>query len=168
MQRVKLDDIDRRILHDLQGNGRITNVELAKNAGISAPPCLRRVRALEESGYIEGYHAQLHSESLGFGVTVFALVGLHSQAEADLNAFEAKIQSWPMVRECYMLAGENDFILKVVAKDWDAYQQFLTHELTTAPNVEHVKTSLGIRVSKYLPGVPVELDSAKVTGNAGR
>ncbi len=168
MQRVKLDDIDRRILHDLQGNGRITNVELAKNAGISAPPCLRRVRALEESGYIEGYHAQLHSENLGFGVTVFALVGLHSQAEADLNAFEAKIQSWPLVRECYMLAGENDFILKVVAQDWDAYQQFLTHELTAAPNVEHVKTSLGIRVSKYLPGVPVDLDSGKSSGGAGK
>ncbi len=159
MQRVKLDDIDRRILHDLQENGRITNVELAKNAGISAPPCLRRVRALEESGYIEGYHAQLHSESLGFGVTVFALVGLHSQAESDLNAFEAKVQDWPLVRECFMLAGENDFILKVVAKDWDSYQQFLTHELTSAPNVEHVKTSLGIRVSKFLPGVPVTLET---------
>jgi DNA-binding Lrp family transcriptional regulator len=161
MQRVKLDVIDRRILHDLQENGRITNVELAKNAGISAPPCLRRVRALEESGYIEGYHAQLHSESLGFGVTVFSLVGLHSQAEADLNAFEEKVQGWDMVRECYMLAGENDFILKVVAKDWDSYQQFLTHELTAAPNVEHVKTSLGIRVSKQLPGVPVDLETAK-------
>ncbi|MBL4740549.1 MAG: Lrp/AsnC family transcriptional regulator [Sneathiella sp.] len=162
MQRVKLDDIDRRILHDLQENGRITNVELASNAGISAPPCLRRVRALEESGYIEGYHAQLHSESLGFSVTVFAMVGLHSQAEVDLNAFQDKVQEWPLVRECYMLAGENDFILKVVAKDWDAYQQFLTHELTATPNVEHVKTSLGIRASKYLPGVPVHLDDKKV------
>jgi len=161
MQRVKLDDIDRRILHDLQENGRITNVELASNAGISAPPCLRRVRALEESGYIEGYHAQLHSESLGFSVTVFAMVGLRSQAEADLNSFQEKVQGWPLVRECYMLAGENDFILKVVAKDWDAYQYFLTHELTAAPNVEHVKTSLGIRVSKYLPGVPVDLDEKK-------
>ncbi|MEH6401841.1 MAG: Lrp/AsnC family transcriptional regulator [Sneathiella sp.] len=161
MQRVKLDDIDRRILHDLQENGRITNVELARNAGISAPPCLRRVRALEESGYIEGYHAQLHSESLGFSVTVFAMVGLHSQAEADLNAFQDKVQDWPLVRECYMLAGENDFILKVVAKDWDAYQHFLTHELTATQNVEHVKTSLGIRASKFLPGVPVELGEKK-------
>jgi DNA-binding Lrp family transcriptional regulator len=156
MQRVKLDKIDRRILHDLQENGRITNVELAKNAGISAPPCLRRVRALEESGFIQGYHAQLNSENLGFGVTVFALVGLQSQAEVDLSAFEERVTAWPLVRECYMLAGENDFILKVVAKDWDTYQHFLTHDLTAAPNVAHVKTSLGIRVSKYLPGVPVE------------
>ncbi|MEH6545661.1 MAG: Lrp/AsnC family transcriptional regulator [Sneathiella sp.] len=162
MQRVKLDEIDRRILHDLQENGRITNVELAKNAGISAPPCLRRVRALEETGYIQGYHAQLNSENLGFGVTVFALVGLQSQAEVDLSAFEERVTAWPLVRECYMLAGENDFILKVVAKDWDTYQHFLTHELTAAPNVAHVKTSLGIRVSKYLPGVPVETNA---TGN---
>lgn len=160
MQRVKLDEIDRRILHDLQENGRITNVELAKNAGISAPPCLRRVRALEETGYIQGYHAQLNSENLGFGVTVFALVGLQSQAEVDLSAFEERVTTWQLVRECYMLAGENDFILKVVAKDWDTYQHFLTHELTAAPNVAHVKTSLGIRVSKYLPGVPVETSAS--------
>ncbi|MCF8466615.1 MAG: Lrp/AsnC family transcriptional regulator [Sneathiella sp.] len=161
MQRVKLDEIDRRILHDLQDDGRITNVELAKNAGISAPPCLRRVRALEEAGYIQGYHAQLDAEHLGFGVTVFALVGLQSQAETDLSAFEGLVQTWPLVRECFMLAGENDFILKVVAKDWDTYQHFLTHELTAAPNVEHVKTSLGIRVSKFLPGVPVDLGEPK-------
>tara|TARA_R100000005_G_scaffold95995_1_gene79984 strand:- start:4497 stop:4994 length:498 start_codon:yes stop_codon:yes gene_type:complete len=157
MQRVKLDEIDRRILHDLQEDGRITNVELAKNAGISAPPCLRRVRALEEAGYIEGYHARLNPEHLGFGVTIFALVGLQSQAEIDLSAFENLVNTWPLVRECYMLAGENDFILKVVAKDWDTYQHFLTHKLTAAPNVAHVKTSLGIRVSKFLPGVPVDL-----------
>lgn len=157
MQRVKLDDIDRRILKDLQENGRITNVELARNAGISAPPCLRRVRALEESGYITGYHAQLNAESLGFGVTVFALIGLLSQAETDLKAFENKVADWPLVRECFMLAGENDFILKVVARDWDTYQHFLTHELTAAPNVAHVKTSMGIRASKNLPGVPLEL-----------
>ncbi len=157
MQRVKLDEIDRRILADLQADGRITNVELAKRAGISAPPCLRRVRALEESGYIKGYHADLTPEALGFGVTVFAMVGLNSQAEHDLRAFEEKVASWPMVRECYMLAGENDFILKIVARDWDAYQIFLTRDLTAAPNVGHVKTSLSIRTSKRDPGVPIEL-----------
>jgi DNA-binding Lrp family transcriptional regulator len=156
MQRVKLDEIDRRILADLQADGRITNVELAKRAGISAPPCLRRVRALEESGYIRGYHADLTPEALGFGVTVFAMVGLTSQAEHDLRAFEEKVASWPMVRECYMLAGENDFILKIVARDWDAYQTFLTRDLTAAPSVAHVKTSLTIRTSKRDPGVPVE------------
>ena len=105
MQRVKLDRIDRRILHDLQADGRITNVELSRRAGISAPPCLRRVRALEEAGFILGYHADLDSKSLGFHVTVFAQVGLSSQAEPDLQAFEATVRGWPEVRECYMLAG---------------------------------------------------------------
>jgi len=157
MQRVKLDDIDRRILSDLQSDGRMTNVELARRVGISAPPCLRRVRALEDAGYIRGYHADLTPEMLGFGVTVFAMVGLENQSEDELNAFEERVRNWPMVREATMLAGEIDFILKVVAKDWEAYQQFLTHELTAAPNVSHVKTSLGIRQTKYEPGVPVEL-----------
>lgn len=155
MHKVKLDQIDRRLLSDLQADGRMTNVELAKRAGISPPPCLRRVRALEEAGFIRGYHASLDGEALGFGVRVFALVGLNSQAEADLKAFEARVAAWPMVRECYMLAGEVDFILKIVAKDWDAYQNFLTRELTAAPNVAHVKTSLTIRVSKFEPGVPL-------------
>jgi len=157
MQRVKLDEIDRRILADLQADGRITNVELARRVGISAPPCLRRVRALEEAGFIRGYHADLSAEALGFGVTVFALVGLKSQAEADLVAFEQKAAEWPLVRECHMLAGENDFILKIVAKDWDAYQNFLTRDLTAAANVGHVKTSLTIRASKQQPGVPIEM-----------
>ena len=136
----------------------MTNVDLAKRAGISAPPCLRRVRALEESGYIRGYHADINPEALGFGVTVFAQVGLASQAEADLKAFEELVKSWPEVRECHMLAGETDFLLKVVATDWDAYQKFLTTQLTTAPNVSQVKSALAIRSSKYEPGVPIEVE----------
>lgn len=157
MHRGKLDRIDIRILMDLQANGRITNVDLARHVGISAPPCLRRVRALEEAGYLRGYHADLNAEALGFGVTVFAMVGLSSQAEADLAAFEALAEQWPMVRECFMLAGENDFLLKVVARDWDSYQHFLTTELVSAANVAHVKTSSVLRCSKELPGLPLEL-----------
>ncbi|MEM8588951.1 MAG: Lrp/AsnC family transcriptional regulator [Pseudomonadota bacterium] len=160
MRRIKLDRIDRRILRDLQNNGRMTNVELAKRAGISAPPCLRRVRALEEAGFIRGYHADLNPEALGFGVTVFAQVGLSSQAEVDLKAFEDLVNEWPLVRECHMLAGEMDFLLKVVAEDWDAYQRFLTTQLTAAPNVSHVKSALAIRTSKLQPGVPVDVDGA--------
>ena len=115
MQRIKLDRIDRHILDDLQSDGRMTNVDLARRAGISAPPCLRRVRALEQGGVIKGYHAQVDSQALGFNVTVFAQVGLNSQAEPDLKAFEELVQSWPEVRECHMLAGETDFLLKIVA-----------------------------------------------------
>ena len=150
--RVKLDRIDRNILRDLQIHGRITNVELANRVGISAPPCLRRVRALEEAGYIRGYHA------LGYNVTVFAQVGLHSQSEPDLVAFEKLINSWPEVRECHMLAGETDFLLKIVAQDWENYQHFVTEKLTAAPNVANVKSALSIRPSKEEPGVPVEVE----------
>ncbi len=157
MKRVKLDKIDLKILSNLQDNGRITNVELAKEAGISAPPCLRRVRALEENGYIKGYHARIDPVSLGYGVTVFANVKLTSQAHSDLKKFEGLVNSWPMVRECHMLAGETDFLLKIVANDWDDYQEFLTNNLTVAPNVTSVKSSLAIRASKHLAGVPIEV-----------
>ena len=159
MQRVKLDRIDRRILADLQADGRMTNVELARRAGISAPPCLRRVRALEEAGYIKGYHAEIEPHALAFNVTVFAHVGLNSQAEADLRAFEDLVLAWPEVRECHMLAGETDFLLKIVAHDWDDYQRSLTTKLTAAPNISHVKSSLAIRTSKLQPGVPIDVDA---------
>ncbi len=136
----------------------MTNVDLAHRAGISAPPCLRRVRALEEAGYIRGYHAEIDPHALGYNVTIFAHVGLNSQAEADLKAFEGLVGGWPEVRECHMLAGETDFLLKVVSEDWDAYQRFLTTKLTAAPNISHVKSALAIRSAKQLPGVPVMLD----------
>jgi DNA-binding Lrp family transcriptional regulator len=158
MQRVKLDRIDRQILSDLQADGRMTNVELAARAGISAPPCLRRVRALEEAGFIKGYHAELDQAALGYTVTVFAHVGLNSQAEADLVAFESLVKEWDEVRECHMLAGETDFLLKIVAKDWDAYQRFVTERLTAAPKVANVKSALAIRAAKTMPGVPIMLE----------
>jgi DNA-binding Lrp family transcriptional regulator len=155
MRRTRLDRIDRRILRELQAEGRITNVELASRAGISAPPCLRRVRALEAAGVIRGYHADLAPAALGFGITVFAQVGLASQAESDLVAFESLIGGWPEVREAYMLAGETDFLLKIVAADWDSYQRFLSSRLTSAANVSHVKSALALRPSKFEPGVPI-------------
>jgi len=155
----KIDKVDRRILHDLQNDGRMTNVELAKNAGISAPPCLRRVRALEDDQIIRGYHADIDPESLGWSVTIFAFVGLTSQAESDLQQFEQLVGAWDNVRECHMLMGETDFLLKIVAHDWDDFQRFLTTNLTPAPNVSHVKTALSIRSHKNLPGVPIQIDS---------
>ena len=158
MPKVKLDRIDRKILNDLQEQGRMTNVELAERAGISAPPCLRRVRALEEAGVIKGYHAEIDAGTLGFGVMVFAQVGLSTQSETDLKKFEDLVRSWPLVRECYLVSGEADYIIKIVAEDWDAYQKFLTTHLTTAPNVSHIKSALGIRVAKHKPGVPVDIE----------
>ncbi len=157
----KLDPIDRRILAELQSDGRMTNVELAKRVGISAPPCLRRVRVLEEQGFIRGYHADVNARELGFEVQVFAMVGLNSQAEADLARFEQRCRDWPLVRECHMLNGEIDFILKCVAPDLSTFQRFLTEELLAADNVITVKTSLVIRRAKNEPGVPFDVLEAR-------
>ncbi len=154
---TRLDQIDRKILAELQADGRMTNVELARRVGISAPPCLRRVRTLEETGFIRGYHADVDARELGFEVQVFVMVGLQSQAEADLTVFEGRCRSWPLVRECHMLNGEVDFILKCVAPDLSTFQRFLTEELTAADNVASVKTSLVIRGAKDEPGVPFDI-----------
>ena len=151
-----LDQIDRRLLAELQDDGRVTNVELAHRVGLTAPPCLRRVRALEDSGVIKGYHAELDTAKLGFAITVFALVSLKSQAEESLRQFEDHMRTLPEVRECHMLNGEIDFILKIVSKDLQSFQEFLTSKLTPAPNVASVKTSLTIRTAKQLPGVPLD------------
>jgi DNA-binding Lrp family transcriptional regulator len=162
----KLDPIDRHILAELQADGRMTNVELAKRVGISAPPCLRRVRTLEEAGYIKGYHADIDARELGFEVQVFAMVRLQSQAEADLSAFEARCKAWPLVRECHMLNGEIDFILKCVAPDLSSFQSFLTGDLLKAENVANVKTSLVIRCAKDDPGVPFDVLEARLARTA--
>ena len=164
--RSRLDAIDRRILKDLQDNGRVTNVELARRIGISAPPCLRRVRALEEAGYIKGFRALLDEKMLGFEVTVFAMVHRSSQAEADLTAFEAFVAREPLVRECWMLSGEVDFLLKCVAPDLSTFQSFLTGQLTAAENVASVKTSLVIRDAKDEPGVPFDVLEARLGRHA--
>jgi len=154
MRRVKLDAIDLRILTDLQDHGRMTNVELAERAGISAPPCLRRVRALEEAGFIRGYHAELDREQLGYEVLFIALVGLDSQSEPVLKAFEELMAGWPEVRECHMARGPNDFVLKIVAHN-TAHENELTTRLTSAPHVATVQTIQVIRTSKDQPGVPI-------------
>ena len=156
MAQLSIDDLDRQILALLQGDGRMTNVELASRIGLTAPPCLRRVRSLEDAGVIQGYNARLDQAALGYGITIFAMVSLRSQAEADLQAFENHVADLPEVRECYMLNGEIDFLLKIVARDLQSFQNFLTSKLTPAPNVISVKTSLTIRRSKYAPGVPFE------------
>ena len=166
MPGTRLDPIDRKILAELQADGRMTNVELAKRVGISAPPCLRRVRTLEEQGLIRGYHADVNPRELGFEVQVFAMVGLQSQAEADLSAFENRCRSWPLVRECHMLNGEVDFILKCVAPDLSTFQSFLTEQLTAAENVASVKTSLVIRDAKDEPGVPFEVLEERLSRSA--
>lgn len=156
MSAAKLDTIDKKILKHLQDDGRITNVDLADKVGITAPPCLRRVRALEEAGFITGYHADLNKEGLGFGITVFVMVGLDSQADADLQAFNGLVDGWPLVREAFMINGEFDYVLKIVARDLAEFQEFLTTQLIPADRVGIVKTSLTIKSVKYTAGIPID------------
>ena len=151
----RLDAIDRRILRELMHDGRLTNVALAQRAGITPPPCLRRVRALEEAGYIMGYHASVDETRIGFPVTVFVSVALHNQSDADLRAFENVCLTWPLVRECYMMSGETDYHLKCVAPDLGAFESFLRSELSATPNVASIKTAVAIRRAKSEPGVPI-------------
>lgn len=149
-----LDSIDLQILRELQADGRITNVELASRVGISPPPCLRRVRALEQAGYINGYRALLDPRRLGYDVTMFASVQLSSQNDTDLRAFEAFVRNEKLVRECWMLSGDVDFILKCVAPDMATFQDFVGR-LTCAPTVRNVRTSLVLHNAKYEAAVPL-------------
>ncbi len=152
--RDRLDAIDWKILEELQGDGRMTNVELARRVGISAPPCLRRVRALEEAGLIRGYRALLDARRLGMEVSAFAFVQLSSNAEADLLDFRKRMDATPTVRECWMLSGDVDFLLKCAAPDLASFQAFVM-ELTGAPKVKTVKTALTLAQTKDAPSVPL-------------
>jgi DNA-binding Lrp family transcriptional regulator len=149
-----LDAIDRMILTELQQDGRMTNVELARRVGISAPPCLRRVRRLEEAGFIRGYHADTDPHRLGWTITFFVIVGLESQKQAMLTAFETMVATWPEVRECHMIRGGGDFLLRLMARD-AAHENQLTQALTGADGVSRVQTLQTIRTSKSLAGVPI-------------
>ncbi len=155
MKHVKLDRTDLRILRELQHDGSITNVELAQKVGISPPPCLRRVKALEDAGYIRGYHADVAADKMGFGITVFAMISLTNHTENDIAHFAKLIESWPQVRESYLMTGDCEYLLKIVAEDWEAFQQFLTHKLAGAVNVDHVKSSPVMQRTKFEAGVPI-------------
>ncbi|MFI0845397.1 Lrp/AsnC family transcriptional regulator [Mesorhizobium sp. IMUNJ 23232] len=146
--RAELDAIDWKILRELQDDGRMTNVELSRRVGISAPPCLRRVRRLEEAGIIRGYRALLNGPSLGMDVVAFCLVGLKHQSDSDLKAFAEKTRGWPIVRDAWMVSGESDFMLHCVASDLATFQTFVIEELTSSPNVDTVRTALTIRQVK--------------------
>jgi DNA-binding Lrp family transcriptional regulator len=146
--------IDKRILAELQDDGRMTNVELASRAGISAPACLRRVRRLEEAGIIRGYHADSDPQKLGWEIVFFVIVGLESQKEVILSAFEKLVAGWPEVRECHMIRGGGDFLLKLVARD-TSHENQLTTRLTGAASVLKVQTLQTIRTSRSLAGVPL-------------
>ena len=151
---VPLDSIDRQILRELQADARITNVELARRVGISAPPCLRRMRRLEETGVVRGYAAEIEQAAVGWPITFFALVGLESQKEAALASFERTVAAWPEVRECHMIRGGGDFLLRVVARD-NAHENRLTEALTGLALVARVQTLQTIRTAHRPAGLPL-------------
>lgn len=153
-EQPELDDIDRKILAELQRDGRMTNVELARRTDITAPPCLRRMRRLEEAGIIRGYHADTDPQRLGWEIVFFAIVGLESQKESALSGFERLVAEWPEVRECHMIRGGGDFLLRLVARD-TAHENELTARLTGAPTVSRLQTLQTIRTSRNLAGVPL-------------
>ncbi|MGG7519587.1 Lrp/AsnC family transcriptional regulator [Allorhizobium undicola] len=150
MFRAELDAIDIKILRELQRDGRMTNVDLSERVGISAPPCLRRVRKLEESGIIQGYHALLNGPKLGFDLVAFCMVGLKHQSEANLKAFAAATENWPLVRQAWMVNGESDFLLHCVAENLTGFQDFVIETLTANEHVDTVRTMLTIRQVKRL------------------
>lgn len=154
LRTVTLDAIDWKILGELQADGALTNVELARRVGLTPPPCLRRVHALQEAGYIEGYRAILDAPRLGYSVVCFAFVHLASQAESDLAAFQAEVAGWKNVRECWTLSGDIDFLMKCVTEDLPSLQAFVS-ELTATPNVRNVRTALALGKVKDEGLVPI-------------
>lgn len=153
---VVLDALDWKILAELQADGALTNVELAKRVGLTPPPCLRRVQALRDAGLIRGFRAVLDPVKLGYSVVCFAFVHLGSQTEYDLANFRTRIGKWPEVRECWTMSGDFDFLMKCVTEDLQSFQAFVS-ELTAIPNVKNVRTALTLGLVKDEGLVPTEV-----------
>jgi len=142
---MKIDATDRAILVALQLDGRMTNVELAERVHLSESACLRRVRLLEDNGVIERYTMLVSPAAVGINGNVFAEITLNSQKQEDLDAFEAAVRAVPEVMECYLVTGEYDYLLRVVARDTVDYERIHHEHLTRLPGVARVKTSFTLR-----------------------
>lgn len=156
---LSLDAIDQRILAALQRNGRLTNVELAAEVGLSPSPCLRRVRLLEEGGIISGYRATLERDALGLGLTIFVGIKVERHDDEGATAFRAAIASLPEVVSCHLVSGEADFLLEVVLADLAAYERFLTGTLLKLPGVRDIRSNFAIQRVKS--GAPLPLHHLK-------
>jgi Lrp/AsnC family leucine-responsive transcriptional regulator len=150
MPKIKLDAIDQRILAALQRDGRLTNVELAEEVGLSPSPCLRRVRMLEQAGVIKGYHATLDRGGLGLSLTVFVAVKVERHHDKSATAFRDAVQSWPEVVSCHLISGEADFLLQIVVADLAAYERFLLDTLLHLPGVSDIRSNFAIQTVKNL------------------
>ena len=155
MRTMKLDTIDKRILRELQRNGRVSNVELANAVGLSPSPCLRRVRELETAGIIDRYAAILDQRAAGYSLSVFVQVTLERQVETALEGFERIIAERPEVMECYLMTGDSDYLLRIVVPDVTAYEVFLKNHLTRVAGVASIKSSFALNRVKYETALPL-------------
>ncbi|SNY93878.1 DNA-binding transcriptional regulator, Lrp family [Cohaesibacter sp. ES.047] len=153
---MKLDPIDRRILNNLQTEGRLTNQALSEQVGLSTTPCWRKVRQLEESGVIEGYSARLNRRAVGLGVLAFIRVKIDSHDREESEQFAEQVQTLKMVIACYSLAGDADFLLQVVAKDLDDYADFAMNEIRRLPRIKEMQTTMVLKEIKPFSGYPLE------------
>jgi Lrp/AsnC family transcriptional regulator, leucine-responsive regulatory protein len=151
----ELDDIDRRILSALQADGRISLADLAVRVGLSASPCLRRVRNLEKTGVIARYVAVLDQRAVGLPVSVFVSIKLEKQRQESLDRFEKAIARWPEVLECYLMTGSRDYWLRVVVPDLDAYERFVKQKLTRIEGIASIESSFALQQVKYTNVLPV-------------
>ena len=168
MANIELDTIDRRILDQLQRNGRISNVELAGLVGLSPSPCLRRVRDLEDVGVIDRYAAILDQGAAGFSLSVFVQVTLERQIEAALEAFERVIAERPEVMECYLMTGDADYLLRIVVPDVAAYETFLKNHLIRIQGISSIKSSFALNRVKYETALPLNDEALTGTSSARR
>jgi Lrp/AsnC family leucine-responsive transcriptional regulator len=150
-----LDAIDRKILAVLQEEGRISAQELAERVGLTASPCLRRIRILEESGVIRRYVAVVDQDTVGLPVSVFVSVKLERQREEELDRFATAIARWPEVLECYLMTGPRDYLLRVVVPDLPAYERFLKEKLTRLDGVQSIESSFALGQVKYTSVLPI-------------
>jgi DNA-binding Lrp family transcriptional regulator len=155
MPKPAIDTTDLKILKHIQDNCRLTNVELADKINLSPSPCLRRIRNLESNGVIKGYMALVDQNAVDLPVSVFIQVSLERQVVADLMAFEEAILSRPEVMECYLMTGDADYLLRVVAKDLETYQQFLLDHLTQIPGVASIKSSFALKQVVFKTSLPL-------------
>ena len=145
MPSIQLDRTDYRILHHLQNDGRLTNLDLAERVGLSPSPCLRRVRALEDAGILKRYVGIVDAKAVGLPISAFISVSLRSQEVGALDIFQAAVSSFPEVMECYLMTGNSDYLLRVVMPDLESYERFLGEKLTRIPGIGNIQTSFALK-----------------------
>ena len=155
MAKEELDAIDKKILRLLQTDGRLTNLELAEQVGLSPSPCLRRMKRLEEEGFIKRFVAVVDQDKVGLGVSVFVQIKVESQELNALGRFEATIRRWPEVLECYLMTGPRDYLLRVVVEDVAAYERFIKEKLTKLDGISTMESSFALSQVKYTNQLPI-------------